>query len=60
MVREHASQTTDPTFLAHEVFRGLELKESRELFGMSEEIEIGANQVLFGKAMVSGRDLRRR
>ena len=45
---EYLSHTTDPNFFAStKFFACLELEESRELFGMSEEIEIGANQVLF-------------
>ena len=45
---EYLAQTTDPNFLAPtKFFACLELEESRELFGMSEEIEIDANQVLF-------------
>ena len=45
---EYLAQTTDPNFFAStKFFACLELEESRELFGMSEEIEIDANQVLF-------------
>jgi len=45
---EYLSHTVDPNFFAStKFFACLELEESRELFGMSEEIEIGANQVLF-------------
>ena len=45
---EYLAQTTDPNFFAStKFFACLELEESRELFGLSEEIEIDANQVLF-------------